>query len=185
MSLSTYQVSVPVFVRQLKVHILQADITTLSVEAIVNAANSSLLGGGGVDGAIHRAAGPGLLRECRSLGGCQTGEAKLTQGHRLTARYVIHTVGPVWRGGAHGEAKLLASCYRRSLELAAAAGLETVAFPCISTGVYAYPPELAAPLAIQTVRTTLATLPGIREVVFCCFSEEEKGRYEALLAHDA
>jgi O-acetyl-ADP-ribose deacetylase (regulator of RNase III) len=161
---------------------IHADITTLAIDTVVNAANNSLLGGGGVDGAIHRAAGPELLAHCRTLNGCATGEAKITPGFRLPARHVIHTVGPVWHGGGHGEPALLAACYRHALELAAQGGLETIAFPCISTGVYGYPPALAASCAISAVREALVSLPVIREVIFCCFSEEEQGRYEGLLS---
>ena len=163
---------------------IQADITTLTLDAIVNAANTSLLGGGGVDGAIHRAAGPELLRECRALRGCNTGDAKITLGYRLPARHVIHTVGPVWDGGAYGEPELLASCYRRSLELATQHSIETIAFPSISTGVFGYPIEQASRTAVTTIRTALRNHAGIREVVFCCFSAGDLRHYEKLLDRD-
>ena len=161
---------------------VRGDITRLQVDAIVNAANSSLLGGGGVDGAIHRAAGPELLNECRLLSGCKTGEAKLTQGYRLPARFVTHTVGPVWRGGSNGEPELLASCCRKSMELAAQCGARSLAFPSISTGIYGYPIELAAPIAVATVRSALTESASVEEVTFCCFSDADLAVYEAALA---
>lgn len=161
--------------------VVHGDITKLDVEAIVNAANESLLGGGGVDGAIHRAAGPGLLEECRKIGGCPTGQARMTGGHRLTARHVIHTVGPVYRGGRVNEAELLRSCYRESLSLAAEAGLETVAFPCISTGVYSYPPDDACAVAVAAVSEWLAANELPRVVTFCCFLVGDAELYRARL----
>lgn len=164
-----------------RLKIIQGDITTLQVEAIVNAANQSLLGGGGVDGAIHRAAGPGLLAECRTMHGCSTGEAKLTKGYKLPARYVIHTVGPVYCDGRHGEPDLLASCYRTALQLATDNGIRSVAFPSISTGVYGYPVEEAARIALQEILAFLKTHPKMQEVIMCCFSDRDYTIYQETL----
>ncbi len=166
----------------MRIRAVQADITRLALDAIVNAANPSLLGGGGVDGAIHRAAGPGLLAECRLLGGCNPGDAKITGGHQLPARHVIHTVGPIWQGGVAGEREVLASCYWRTLELAVANEVQTLAFPSISTGVYGYPIEQAARVAVESVTSFLAKDQSIREVTFCCFSGGDLAVYERLLA---
>jgi len=165
-----------------RVETLLGDITRLAVDAIVNAANSSLLGGGGVDGAIHRAAGPGLLAECRLLGGCEAGDAKLTRGHRLPARFVVHTVGPVWRGGGEGEDATLARCYRRSLEVAAGVGARSVAFPSISTGAYGFPMERAAAIALREVKDGLSRYPELERVTLCCFSPADLATYDRLAA---
>lgn len=165
-----------------RMEIVEGDITRLGVDAIVNAANESLLAGGGVCGAIHRAAGPELQAECSRLGGCPTGEARITRGYRLKARHVIHAVGPVWRGGRAGEPELLASCYRASLVLAKAAGLASVAFPAISTGIYGYPLEPATRIAITTVAAELPECPSLTRVVFCCFGAETTAIYRCVLA---
>jgi O-acetyl-ADP-ribose deacetylase (regulator of RNase III) len=165
-----------------RLEVIVADITTLRVDAIVNAANSSLLGGGGVDGAIHRAAGPELVAECRMLHGCKTGDAKITRGYRLPAKHVVHTVGPVWNGGGLGEDDLLASCYRRSIELCQKHGLAAVAFPAISTGIYRFPAERAAGLAVKIVADTLPAAPTVTHVIFCCFSDASAHLHERALA---
>jgi O-acetyl-ADP-ribose deacetylase (regulator of RNase III) len=160
-----------------------ADITTLALDAIVNAANTSLLGGGGVDGAIHRAAGRELLAECRTLGGCPTGSAKITRGYRLVAKHVIHAVGPVWGGGRKGEEDLLASCYRAAIGLAAAHGLSSLAYPAISTGVYRFPPDRAARIAVGTVASEIASAPrGLERIVFCCFSPDSADHHRNAFA---
>jgi O-acetyl-ADP-ribose deacetylase (regulator of RNase III) len=164
-----------------RLEVIVADITTLSVDAIVNAANTSLLGGGGVDGAIHRAAGPELVAECRMLHGCKTGNAKITGGYRLPAKHVIHTVGPVWNGGKLGEEDRLASCYRRSLELCDKHQLTSVAFPAISTGIYRFPADRAAGIAVNTVAEALPSAPSLSRVIFCCFSRDSAGLHERAL----
>ncbi len=165
-----------------RIEIVEGDITRLDVDAIVNAANKTLLGGGGVDGAIHRAAGPELRDACKQLGGCETGEAKITPGFALPARYVIHTVGPVWGGGERGENRLLANCYRNSLALAQAHGLASIAYPAISTGAYGFPPDRAALIALRTVLDSLERAATIERVVFCCFGAQSRQHHEAAFA---
>lgn len=164
-----------------RVEIIKADITQLEADVIVNAANNTLLGGGGVDGAIHRSAGPGLLAECRTLDGCTTGEAKITKGYNLTAKFVIHTVGPVWHGGNHNESSLLASCYRKSLALAVENNCSSIAFPNISTGIYGFPKDLAAEIAISEVKSFLAVNKSIKQLLFCCFDSENFSVYSRIL----
>jgi O-acetyl-ADP-ribose deacetylase (regulator of RNase III) len=164
-----------------RIHAVHADITTLDVDVIVNAANATLLGGGGVDGAIHYAAGPDLIEECRRLGGCATGEARITGSYRLKARRIIHTVGPVWKGGQRGESELLASCYVSCLRLALEHDLKSIAFPAISTGAYSYPPRLAAAVAINAVRGFADPGDCLEEILFCCFSREDFAVYKRLL----
>lgn len=167
-----------------RIHVVRGNITVFAGDAIVNAANSSLLGGGGVDGAIHRAAGPELVHECRLLGGCKTGQAKITKGHRLPARYIIHTVGPVWRGGDHGEADLLSSCYRSCFARAAENGIRTIAFPAISCGIYGYPVRAATEIAVRETRAALAAEEGL-DVTFVCFGEDVFAAYCEVLGRPA
>jgi O-acetyl-ADP-ribose deacetylase (regulator of RNase III) len=169
-------------VGNVRLEVVTADITTLSVDAIVNAANTSLLGGGGVDGAIHRAAGPELLAECRALHGCATGQAKITRGYRLPAKHVIHAVGPVWHGGSQGEDQLLASCYGSAIQLCQANGLASIAFPAISTGIYHFPADRAAGIAVTTTLKTLPSAPSLDQVIFCCFSDASARLHEGALA---